>query len=764
MSYTVEPENKQARLVAGASSRQIPTTDAEWRSFARTRTTEDMVFIGAAYAIQWGLKRDAEKTAQISGMAFDSAEGLAEGGEARSAQANQDETLGFLERLRPGGPWVLTAIVPDGATATITARTEQEAAAFVRQHNGTKNLYYSVNPTRTPVTTKAKKADIAIIEYVYADCDPRKDETPEEGKNRILAARRTSALPSPTFVVDSGNGLQLIWRLAEPIVLPLASDPTWEREVQSVEARNKNLLGTLDADYGTQNIDRILRLPGTANLPNAKKVREGRVRCEAKLVVSNNGSHALAAFPELVDPGARGTGTGEGGGPKPNGADKPNGAIPLLSALTVSDRIKEIISTGKWDPPEKYKSRSEAVFAVAVALVSAGYSDAVIAHFISDPQWPISAHVREQPNPHRYLAAQIARARATNHPAPSSNAAKVADIVCAADIVMRPKDWLWEGHLLRGAQELLTGIPGLGKSQVQIHFVACVTAGLKWPDGAPAIAPANVIMLTAEDTLDQEVVPRLIAAGADLNRVHIIKSIRTDARTRRQFLLNEDLAELEKNVFRIGNVGLITIDPITAFMGSKIDSHKTTEVRAQLGPLKDFAERMNVAVSTITHPPKSAGQKAIDHFIGSQAFIAAGRIGHVCVAEMEPGEDEKPKPTGRILFANAKNNPHILMPTLAYRISETVVGQDADTRDNIAAPHVVWDAQPVEINADQAVAASNGAGKSAPRDAQERVQAFVREMLKDGPIAARKMTEEAGKRGITVSQLQTARAALGVEN
>jgi hypothetical protein len=104
-----------------------------------------------------------------------------------------------------------------------------------------------------------------------------------------------------------------------------------------------------------------------------------------------------------------------------------------------------------------------------------------------------------------------------------------------------------------------------------------------------------------------------------------------------------------------------------------------------------------------------------------------------------------------------------MMPTLAYRISETVVGQDADTRDNIAAPHVVWDADPVEINADQAIAASNGAAKSPPRGAQERVQAFVREMLKDGPIAARKMTEEAGRRDITASQLQTARAALGVE-
>jgi len=200
MAYITDPPDIQA------PPWQIPTTDAEWRAFARNRTTEDMVFIGAAYAIQWGLKRDKEKTAQVSGYAYDSAEGLAERGEARSAQENQDETLSFLERLRPGGPWVLTAIVPDGPTVTTTARTEQEAAAFVRQHNGWRNLYYSVNPVRRVMDKKASKVDIAVIECVFADCDPREGETPDEGKNRILATRRTSALPIPTFVVDSGNG------------------------------------------------------------------------------------------------------------------------------------------------------------------------------------------------------------------------------------------------------------------------------------------------------------------------------------------------------------------------------------------------------------------------------------------------------------------------------------------------------------------------------------------------------------------------------
>ena len=139
-------------------------------------------------------------------------------------------------------------------------------------------------------------------------------------------------------------------------------------------------------------------------------------------------------------------------------------------------------------------------------------------------------------------------------------------------------------------------------------------------------------MVTAEDAIDTEVVPRLIAAGADLNRIHILKCIKTD-KPQRQFLLAEDLAKLEHAVAEIGNVGLICLDPITAYMGGKMDSHKATEVRSQLGPLKDFAERTNVAVSAITHPAKNAGTKAIDHFIGSQAFVAAARVGHACFEE-----------------------------------------------------------------------------------------------------------------------------------
>jgi AAA domain/Bifunctional DNA primase/polymerase, N-terminal len=327
-------------------------------------------------------------------------------------------------------------------------------------------------------------------------------------------------------------------------------------------------------------------------------------------------------------------------------------------------------------------------------------------------------------------------------------------LVRAADVKVRPKEWLWEGHLLRGGLELLTGLPGLGKSQVQIHLMACATAGLPWPDGASAIEPVNVIMVTAEDALDTEVVPRLMAAKADLDRIHILKCIKTD-KAQRQFLLAEDLVKLQWTITQVGNVGLVCIDPITAYMGGKTDSHKATEVRSQLGPLKDFSEHSNIALSAITHPAKNAGSKAIDHFIGSQAFVAAARVGHACFEEIEEDEDGENYPTGRILFTNVKHNAHRKMPTLAFRIESHFIYPEPFLP--IESSYVVWEKEAVDISADQAVAAARGKAKR--EEASSEIVEFLRMMLDAGGGSCKQtdVAEQAKALGYSDKELRTAR-------
>ena len=91
--------------------------------------------------------------------------------------------------------------------------------SFVAKHNGTRNLYYSLNPTRTRMGKKAAKTDIARIEFVPADLDPMHDEPPEDAKKRYLT-EIGKFKKKPTAVIDSGNGLNVIFKLVKPIELP----------------------------------------------------------------------------------------------------------------------------------------------------------------------------------------------------------------------------------------------------------------------------------------------------------------------------------------------------------------------------------------------------------------------------------------------------------------------------------------------------------------------------------------------------------------
>jgi hypothetical protein len=229
----------------------------------------------------------------------------------------------------------------------------------------------------------------------------------------------------------------------------------------------------------------------------------------------------------------------------------------------------------------------------------------------------------------------------------------------------------------------------------------------------------------------------------------VLKKIRKDNKER-MFLLGEDLDELERVIKQVGDVRLVTLDPITAFMGT-VDSHRATDVRGQLGPLADLAERVDVAISAITHPPKHSTQRAIDHFIGSQAFIAAARIGHLAIEEMEEDEHGGRSPTGRALFTNPKNNVSRKMSSLAYRLVEKRLD------GGLKVPMVVWE-EIVDVTADQAVAAtipSKGKDQSGP-------VLFLQDILLNGPVLAATVEERGKARGFSKDQLDRAKRKLEI--
>jgi hypothetical protein len=324
-------------------------------------------------------------------------------------------------------------------------------------------------------------------------------------------------------------------------------------------------------------------------------------------------------------------------------------------------------------------------------------------------------------------------------------------------VTPRAIHWLWPGHLARGGLELIAGTPEIGKSQIHCQFMACATTGRDWPNGMPGIIPCRVILLTAEDNTDNTLVPRLKAAGANLTLVEELKAIRRNDRDE-MFLLGEDLVTLEQMIRDFGDVGLVTIDPITAFMGhaKDFDSHRATDVRSQLSPLKKLAESTGVAFSAITHPPKNASPRALDHFIGSQAYIAAARIGHLCVAEMEEGENGARRETGRRFFTNPKINIEARQATLIYRVEVVTLDDlDPETGKPIRAPVVRWEGES-PITAEEALSAAKPT-KGRSLNAKD----FLLDILTGGPVLQKTVIERGAGRGFSYMQLWRAREALG---
>jgi hypothetical protein len=344
--------------------------------------------------------------------------------------------------------------------------------------------------------------------------------------------------------------------------------------------------------------------------------------------------------------------------------------------------------------------------------------------------------------------AEEAKKRATSRSYVTINLAAAA---------LRSHEWLWLGHLVRGNLELMAGIKGVGKSQIHCQYAACATTGCPWPNGIPGITPCRVIMVTAEDSTEDTLKPRLMAAQADLKLIEEFKGIRRNNRDE-MFLISEHLDQLEEMIRDFGNVGLVTLDPITAYMGSGkgFDSHRATDVRSQLSPLKKLAERTGVCFSALTHPAKNASSRALDHFMGSAAFIHAARIGHICVPEMQDHESGGKRESGRYLFTNAANNIAAKQPTLAYKIDVVEVGCDGNGK-TIAAPVIRWEGE-VAIDADEALAATKSTKAS-----RGTAQDFLSAILANGPARQTLIVERGAERGFSDDQLHRTKRALGIK-
>jgi len=312
-------------------------------------------------------------------------------------------------------------------------------------------------------------------------------------------------------------------------------------------------------------------------------------------------------------------------------------------------------------------------------------------------------------------------------------------LICLADVGPQPVDWLWSNRIPHGTVTMIDGDPGLGKSTMTLDLAARVTVGAPMPLEERTGVPAGVIVLSSEDLLAQTIRPRLDASGADNGRVFAFDPSTDIA----PLTFPEDISRLEAMIATRG-VKLVIVDPLVAFLGEDINSHKDQDVRRALAPLQRMAERTNVAVIGIRHLNKSAGGNALYRGGGSIAIIGAARAGFLVA--LDPDD-----PQIRIL-APTKANLAPPMPSLQFQVVN---------REGSDIPKIAWRGAS-ERSASELVGQSvSDEEKSA---ALEDAVDFLHEILWDGDMPAKEVQLEAKRRGLSWRTIKRAKRKAGVES
>lgn len=311
-------------------------------------------------------------------------------------------------------------------------------------------------------------------------------------------------------------------------------------------------------------------------------------------------------------------------------------------------------------------------------------------------------------------------------------------VIRVADVKAEPVRWLWPGYVPLGMVAVIDGHPKLGKSTLCLDLGARVTTGSPMPDGAPGVGPANVVVLSAEDSAAHVIRPRLDAAGADPARVVLVDHV-PDEGGARDVELPGDLARIEALV-RAEHALLVICDPLMAYLGANIDAHRDQDVRRALRPFKALAERTGAAFLIVRHYNKAGERNPILRGGGSIGISGAARS--VLMVAQHPDDET------RRVFALAGGNLAPDPPALAYRI----------VNDELhATARIVWEG-PTEHRARDLLADRGEHGGEPVRAEAEKV---LREILADGPVPARKVKALARDAGVSDRTLDRAREAIG---
>lgn len=602
--------------------------------------------------------------------------------------------LSFAELLELLGHDGFTAVCqrPRGGVfqSSVVLSENAPAAAYLAQGD----IWFGVNPVVGPVRINSGRgtaAEVVRLSAVFADLDVKPGGVSSLGvAGEIIEDVSMMLGTRPSAIVLSGHGLQPYW--------PLTDGPAGGR-ARALLRRFGRLVahvaeirgGRVDPVY---DLARVLRVPGTWNYKSDPVAVTGIGDTGRPLEVGEL-DDALTAYGvvelpgDVEEPGQRiisapvdwrwGARTCNYAVKMMDGwaGDAPAARHPWLIAQAT--RIAAAHRHGCFDPGgyddavvrlvgrfrdllgQGSEARREGFGEIADALawgqaLAAAKTDAELAI-------EIGGHSHD-------ALSDITWAGGGGHPFESSPESASQDgegptnrlrVTWASQIPPKRVRWLWEGRIAQGTLSLLAGREGLGKSTLAYHLAGEVTRGLL--PGEDYGMPRVVLVCANEDSWAQTIVPRLIAAGADLSKVARIDAVIYED-VSMSVSLPRDNHELELLAVQ-HNAGLLILDPLMSVVNERIDTHRDREVRTALEPLVALGDRSRMSILGLIHHNKnSGGVDPLNMVMASKAFTAVARSVHTCIADPDDETEE------RRLFATTKNNlGRLNLPVLGFGIT-----------------------------------------------------------------------------------------------
>ena len=264
-----------------------------------------------------------------------------------------------------------------------------------------------------------------------------------------------------------------------------------------------------------------------------------------------------------------------------------------------------------------------------------------------------------------------------NSPGDDKEGCRSITLTPASAIRVRPVLWLWDGRIALGTLALVGGREGIGKSTLSYQLAADVTAGRL--NGVFYSERKSVIVAATEDSWEHTIVPRLMAAGADLDRVYRV-DVTTAAGFHGSLNLPGDLRALQERIKDV-DAALVLLDPLMSRLDGGLDTHKDADVRQALEPLVALADCCGVSLLGLIHVNKSTSTDPLSLLMASRAFAAVARS--VLFVTTDPDNE-----ASRIVGMAKSNLGRTDLPSLTFGIEGVMVAETIE--GPVWSSRIVW--------------------------------------------------------------------------